>query len=370
MNSFSELLRLSEWFDNPRLNDFLLIAGPCSVESEEQILKTARSLKKNEKIQIFRAGLWKPRTRPGAFEGVGTKGIKWLLKAKELTGFKIAVEVANPKHVEICLKNNIDILWLGARTVSNPFSVQEIADSLKGINIPVFIKNPLNPDLELWTGAIERFYLNGLRKLAAVHRGFYPFEKNELRNIPKWEIPIELKLRFENLPIICDPSHIAGKRDFVGEISQQAINLNFDGLMIESHHNPDNALSDNQQQLTPNELNNLLKKLEYRTATNFSDEFSEKLNSYRNQIDSLDAQLIEILSQRMKIVESIGKYKAQNNVTILQLKRWENIIQSRIHAGSKAGLSHDFITGILELIHKESIQKQSEVMNNNKGAIV
>lgn len=365
MENLDKLISINNWFDSP-INTPLYIAGPCSAETEEQVLSTAKEISKNSKINVFRAGLWKPRTRPNTFEGVGAKGLPWLRDVKEQFGLKIAVEVAQPEHIELCLENEIDILWIGARTVSNPFSIQEIANALKDIDVPILVKNPVNPDIDLWIGAIERFYNNGVYKLAALHRGFYPFERTIFRNIPKWEIPIELKIKFPTLPVICDPSHISGTTEFIEEISQKALDLNFDGLMIESHINPKKALSDAQQQLTPSELKSLLDRLIVRDLSCEDSEFSNLLSNYRAQIDSIDFQLLELLAQRMKVVEKIGEYKSLNNVKILQLRRWENIIGTRTAYGQSRGLTEDFITKLLQLVHKESIQRQTEVMNKSK----
>ena len=366
MNYFDGLIPVSEWF--PDLNtDYLIISGPCSAESESQILHTARELNRLEKIHLFRAGIWKPRTRPGSFEGVGEKGLEWLKQVKETTGFKTAIEVASPAHVEKAVQYGIDLFWIGARTVSNPFSVQELAESLKGIDIPVLVKNPINPDLGMWIGALERFYNIGIRRLGAVHRGFYPFEPTKLRNIPKWEIPIELMTKFNNLPIFCDPSHISGVKEYIQEISQKSIDLNMNGLMIESHNNPEKALSDVAQQLSPEELFHLLDQLVFRKIESDDKDFSGMLESLREQIDSIDKQIIELLAQRMSAVGEIGEYKSKNKVTIFQLRRWEKIISSRVEQGAKLGLSEGFVKELLQLVHKESIHKQADVMNKKKN---
>lgn len=356
---------IHNWFYEA-INHPLFICGPCSAETEKQVLSTANELSKEGKINVFRAGVWKPRTRPGTFEGVGEKALNWLIEVKKQTQLKVAVEVASSQHVEACLKAGIDILWIGARTTSNPFSVQEIADSLKGVDIPVLVKNPINPDLDFWIGAIERIYDAGIRKIAAVHRGFYPFEKTTLRNIPKWEIAIELKTKFNDLPIICDPSHISGSREYIEEISQKALDLNFDGLMIESHINPDEALSDANQQLIPNNTISLINRLIVRNSSIENEDFQNLLCRFRDKIDSLDSQLLELLAQRMDVVREIGKYKKDNNVSVLQLRRWERIIETREIEGQKLGLSEDFIAKLLELIHKESIQEQTEIMKKGK----
>ena len=355
---------LQFWSENAEdgISRPLIIAGPCSAESEEQVLSTARELKKYNIAQVFRSGVWKPRTRPGSFEGVGEKALSWLQKVKEETGLKTTVEVAYPEHVELCLRYGIDMVWIGARTTANPFSVEDLASALAGNNIPVLIKNPVNPDLNLWIGAIERFYKKGLRQLAAIHRGFYPFEQTKLRNIPKWEMVIELKRQLPELPIICDPSHISGKREFVGDIAQKALDLNMDGLMIESHIHPGSALSDSRQQLTPYSLAGIITKLKFRSALITDDVFLSVLEQYRGQIDSIDDQMLELLAERLRLVGKIGEYKKENNVTIFQLHRWNKIIQTRSKTGKELGLSRDFVLKLLQLIHKQSIQIQTEVM--------
>ena len=361
MTKLKSISKLNKWFDG--LNEPLIIAGPCSAESEEQLMQTAKEIAALGKVKVFRSGIWKPRTRPGNFEGVGEEGLKWLEQAKKETGLLTAVEVANPEHVDLAIKHNVDILWIGARTTSNPFSVQELADHLKAYDKPVMVKNPINPDVNLWVGALERLHKAGVNKLAAVHRGFYPFEATSLRNIPKWEVPIELKSICHDLPIICDPSHIAGNREYIPEIAQKALDLNMDGLMIETHYNPAVALSDMNQQLTPQQLGNLLDNLIFRRATTKDTDFAGILETLRSQIDSIDQQMLELLSQRMNVVEEIGNYKSKNEVTILQLRRWEKIISTRIKLGKKLGLTEDFVKKLLQLVHKESIQRQAEVMN-------
>lgn len=363
MAGLEEIIPWNDWFpfdsDKP-----LIIAGPCSAESEEQVMQTARELAKIDQVKVFRSGIWKPRTRPGNFEGVGEEGLKWLQKVKKETGLLTAVEVAYPDHIRACLNYGIDILWIGARTTANPFSVQELANALKGTDIPVLVKNPVNPDLSLWIGAIERMYKAGIRKLAAVHRGFFPFENTSLRNIPKWELVIELKRTFPNLNIFTDPSHIAGNREWIQGISQKALDLNMNGLMIESHISPDTAKSDAQQQITPVRLAEMLDDLTFRQANGLSVQVQSVLEQYREQIDSIDNQMLELLAQRMGIVSKIGKYKCENNITILQLRRWESIIQTRSRLGASLGLDEDFVIKLLQLVHKESIQKQSQIMES------
>ena len=355
---------LTNWLTDKKIP--LVIAGPCSAESEEQMLATARELAKNQKISYFRAGIWKPRTRPGSFEGMGVEALRWMQAVKEETGLKVATEVANTDHVEVCLEHGVDLLWLGARTSVNPFSVQEIANALKGVDIPVAVKNPINPDLQLWVGALERINKAGIDHLIAIHRGFSSFEKSPFRNQPLWEFPIELKSICPDVPILCDPSHIAGTRDLIPFISQKALDMDMDGFMIESHINPMAALSDADQQLTPNALNDLLNDLIVRLATTRNEEFKTQLDDLRRLIDDLDEEITQKLSARMDVAEKIGEYKKENNVTILQVKRWEELISDRLSTATAMGLSEDFMRGVLKLVHKESIRRQTEVMNNQK----
>lgn len=349
---------LNSWIKTD--NQPLIISGPCSAESEKQVLETAFELAKIDRVKLFRAGVWKPRTRPNMFEGHGEKALKWLQNVKRETPLKTTVEVANPSHVELALKYEVDVLWLGARTVVNPFSVQEIANALKGVDIPVLVKNPLNPDLSLWVGALERINEAGIQNLAAIHRGFDFFKKSAFRNAPMWEIPIELKRLYPNLPIITDPSHITGKRSLLAEIAQKACDLEMDGLMIESHYKPDEALTDAKQQIKPSDLQNLLNKLIIRERKG-DFEFETKLEEYRSEIDKLDAEMIDILARRLDIIDSIGKYKKENNITILQLKRWSNIIQERLENGRNLGVDPEFLIKVLELVHKESIVRQTKI---------
>lgn len=360
---------LTNIFKEKKNEDIILIAGPCSAESEYQVTETAKQIAKNGRIKIFRAGIWKPRTEPGNFEGVGEKGFPWLKKVKKETELLTATETATPQHIELCLKNNdaIDIIWIGARTTANPFSVQSIADSLKGVNIPVMVKNPLNPDIKLWAGAIERLKKAGISNIAAIHRGFYPFTETNLRNLPKWELAIEMKSLFPDMPVINDPSHICGNRENISEIAQKALNLNLDGLMIETHIDPDNALSDSKQQITPDTLKDMLNTLKFRKSYSDDIEFLGQLELFRDQIDSIDFQLLELLNKRMHIVEKIGEYKLKNNVTIFQLRRWLDITKTRKEFGKKIGLDEQYIKKLLQLVHRESIRQQSEIMNKNKG---
>lgn len=343
----------------------LMISGPCSAESEEQVLQTAHKISKINNVKIFRAGIWKPRTRPGSFEGVGVVGLHWLKRVKEETGLLTAVEVANPEHIKAALKHEVDILWIGARTVVNPFSLQELASELKGVDIPVMVKNPVNPDLELWVGALERFNLAGIKKLAAVHRGFYFFDRTPFRNAPMWEIPIELKRRYPHLPIICDPSHICGERSMLQDTAQKALDLDMDGIMLESHINPEAALTDPEQQITPEVLRQIVSNLMVRKEMG-SIEFETRLEELRSEIDKIDVELLHILARRMDVVDEIGKYKKDNNITILQLKRWSNILKDRLKTGVNHGLHQAFIQNLLETVHNESIRRQTDIFNEGK----
>ncbi len=353
--------KIQNIFSNERQKP-IIIAGPCSAETEEQVLDTARGIDEIGFVDIYRAGIWKPRTRPGSFEGVGIEALPWLAEVKKQTSLLTAVEAATAEHIEICLKHSesIDMIWIGARTTANPFSVQALADALQGANIPVFIKNPLNPDMALWIGAVERFQKAGIANVGIIHRGFYPFVKSAFRNIPKWDLPLEIKSRFPNLPLICDPSHIAGRTEYLAEISQKAMNLNFDGLMIETHINPSEALSDAEQQLTPKGLKNLLEKIVYRKTSSENPEIRSLLDKYREQIDLIDFQLLELLAKRMKIAETIGKYKTENNITVFQLRRWLNIITTRVEFGKKIDLHEKFVKKLLQLVHREAIRLQNK----------
>ena len=340
----------------------LVVSGPCSAESEKQVMLTAEALAKIPQVKVFRAGIWKPRTRPSSFEGVGTKGLKWLQKVRKETGLLTTVEVASPLHVREALEHDIDILWIGARTVVNPFSIQEIGEALQGHDIPLMIKNPLNPDLLTWTGAIERFNQMGLTKLAAIHRGFSFFTRSPYRNAPMWEIPIELMCMYPKMPIFNDPSHISGNRELLLPTAQKAMDLEMTGLMIETHYRPEEALTDKKQQITPGQLAKMLKSLVIRKETG-SPAFRGKLEELRSEIDKLDEELLDILARRMKVVEEIGIYKKENRITILQLKRWNKIIRDRLDNGIRRGLNKDFVMKLLEAIHDETIQKQVDVMN-------
>jgi len=340
----------------------MIIAGPCSAETEDQVLETAKQLKK-QGIKIFRAGVWKPRTKPGGFEGVGVEALTWLEKVKKETGMYVSTEVATAKHVEEALKHNIDLLWIGARTTANPFAVQEIADTLKGHeDIPVLIKNPVNPDLELWIGAIERIYNAGIKKIGVIHRGFSSYDKKLYRNLPQWHIPIELHRRLPNLQIFCDPSHIGGRRDLIAPLSQQAMDLRFDGLIIESHCTPDLAWSDKDQQVTPDVLGLILNTLVIREMN----QTTENLSELRKQIDEIDMTLTELLAKRMRIAREIGQYKKEHDMPILQTMRYDEILSRRATDGASMGMDQDFVKTIFESIHSESVRQQMEIMNKIK----
>ena len=327
------------------------------------MVATAKQIAATGKVHALRAGIWKPRTRPGQYEGAGEEGLKWLIQAKKETGLPVTTEVANAAHVEACLKAGVDILWIGARTTVNPFSVQEIADSLKGVDIPVMIKNPINPDLELWIGAFERLNKAGITKMAAIHRGFSSFEKGPFRNAPMWDLAIELKTRIPELDMLCDPSHIAGNRELISFVSQKALDLDMAGLMIESHINPDAAWSDAKQQVTPLVLGKIISELVVRTASTDNKIFKDTLSLLREQIDHLDDDIMSKMASRMKISEKIGQYKKENNVTILQVNRWEEIVQTRVAMGKAMGMDEGFTRDLLRLVHHESIQVQTKVMN-------
>jgi len=352
--------QMKDWGMN--IQSPVIIAGPCSAESEEQVMQTAEQLA-NKNVSIFRSGIWKPRTRPNTFEGVGSIGLKWLKKVKEKYGMPITVEIANKNHVENALKEGIDILWIGARTTVNPFAIQEIADVLQGVDIPVMVKNPINPDLELWIGAMERLNKAGITKLAAIHRGFSLYGESVFRNVPKWEIPVELKRRFPNLPIICDPSHISGNRELIPSVSQKSIDLDLSGLMIETHINPDEAWSDAKQQVTPTALFDILEHLVWRNTSADNEFFKNKLDELRENIDQIDDNLVDILGNRMKLVKQIAQYKKENDVTILQSNRWNDILETRIEKALGMDISEEFTAKLFQLIHQESINKQTEIMN-------
>lgn len=342
----------------------LIISGPCSAETREQVVETAVRLHKTGKVDIMRAGIWKPRTRPGSFEGIGAKGLPWLQEAKKLTGIPVAVEVATGKQVEDALTFEVDVLWIGARTTVNPFSVQEVADALRGVDVPVLIKNPINPDLELWTGAVERVAKAGIKQIGLIHRGFSSYGNTEYRNAPMWHLAIEMKRRNPGMLFINDPSHICGRRDILQEVAQEAIDLDFDGLIIESHIDPDKAWSDAKQQITPERLAEMLDDIRWRKEDIASEEYHAVMEKMRQQINQLDDELLQILGQRMKVADKIGQYKKENNITILQTNRW-NAILERAHAkGEKLGLSKEFITKYFDAVHMESINHQNKILNS------
>lgn len=350
-----ELQRLGLPSDNERP---FVIAGPCSAETEEQVMTTARQLAEKG-CHMFRAGVWKPRTKPGGFEGNGEMALPWMKQVKEETGMLTATEVATPEHVELCLKYGIDILWVGARTTANPFAVQALADSLKGVDVPVFVKNPVNPDLELWIGALERINGAGVKRMAAIHRGFSSYDKKIYRNLPMWQIPIELKRRIPNIPLVCDPSHIGGRRDLIAPLCQQAMDLGMDGLIVESHCNPDKAWSDASQQVTPDILDYILSILVIRAET----QTTENITALRKQIDEIDNNIIEVLAKRMRISREIGQYKKEHGMTILQTARYTEILEKRGAQGSLMGIDPECIKKIFEAIHEESVNQQMKVLN-------
>jgi chorismate mutase len=353
-----------KWLDDFNLNHPLVIAGPCSAETEEQVIKIAHQLKDSD-VSIFRAGIWKPRTRPGGFEGVGAIGLKWLQKAKAETGLLMAVEVANVTHVKLALEHDIDVLWIGARTTVNPFAVQEIADALQNTDKIVLVKNPVNPDLALWIGGVERLYNAGIKKLGVIHRGFSTYEKTKYRNIPEWQIAIELQSRFPDLPLICDPSHMTGRRDMIQEVSQQALDLNYDGLIIETHNDPDNAWSDAAQQVTPAVLKQIFENLKVKKMTTEEDDYNIEMIKLRANIDVADSKLLQILGNRMKVAEQIGALKKAKNVAVLQNKRWNEILGKMILDGEEKGLSEEFILKLFKAIHQESISHQEKIINKS-----
>jgi chorismate mutase len=342
----------------------IIISGPCSAETEEQVLETATRLAKTGKVDMLRAGIWKPRTRPGSFEGIGTKGLPWMQQAKKITGLPVTVEVATAKQVEDALTFEVDVLWIGARTTVNPFSVQEVADALRGVDVPVLIKNPINPDLELWTGAVERVAKAGIKQIGLIHRGFSSYGNTEYRNAPMWHLAIEMKRRNPELLMINDPSHISGRRDILLDVAQKAIDLDMDGLIIESHIDPDKAWSDAKQQITPEKLGEMIGAIQWRREDVNSEEYHAALEKLRQQINHLDDELMQILGQRMKVAEKIGEYKKNNNITILQTNRWNEILERAFQKGEKLNLSKEFITKYFDAVHMESINHQNKIMNS------
>lgn len=358
-----KVMPINHWL--PKIDNPLLISGPCSLESEEQALSTARELAKDKRVFVYRGGIWKPRTRPGMFEGVGSIGLEWLKLVKQETGLMTGTEVANAQHVEECLKAGVDVMWIGARSTASPFVVQEIADVLKGTDQIIMVKNPVNPDVQLWVGALERLNQAGLKNLVAIHRGFTPFSESKYRNFPNWKTVIELRRLLPNLPIICDPSHISGKREYLFEISQKAFDLGLDGLMIESHIDPSYALSDKDQQVTPAELAKILDKLVIRYASSEDPQFENKLEILRSRIDAVDHEIMEVLAQRMGIVRQIGEYKKENKVTALQINRWAQIMEDRSLLAEKLSLDDAFVKALFQLIHEDSVRQQSDIMDND-----
>lgn len=348
-----EPLRLPSDYERP-----IVMAGPCSAETEEQVMTTARQLREKG-CHMFRAGVWKPRTKPGGFEGNGEKALPWLKQVKEETGMLISTEVATPEHVELALKYGLDILWVGARTTANPFAMQALADSLEGVDIPVFVKNPVNPDLELWIGGLERINQAGIKRLAAIHRGFSSYDKKIYRNLPMWQIPIELRRRIPDLPIICDPSHIGGKRELIAPLCQQAMDLGFDGLIVESHCEPDKAWSDAAQQVTPDVLDYILSLLVVRNETSTT----EGIAQLRRQIDDIDNELLLLLSKRMRVSREIGQYKKEHGMTVLQASRYNEILEKRGAQGVLCGMAAEFVAQVFEHIHEESVRQQLEIVN-------
>ena len=357
-----DILKLEDWAVEDKHTPFI-IAGPCSAETEEQVILSAKALAKNKKVKALRAGIWKPRTRPNSFEGVGEEGLQWLTTAQKETGLPAAIEVANASHVEKALKHGIKILWVGARTTVNPFSVQEIADALVGTDIPIMVKNPINPDVNLWIGAIERIHKAGIKKMVAIHRGFSSYDKR-YRYAPHWEVPIKLKTELPHLPLICDPSHITGIRANVADVAQKALDLDMDGLMVEVHPAPDEAWSDAKQQLNFDAFNQMLQHLSFRSSSSESIEFTTRLEELRAIIDEIDADLLSKMAERMNVVKEIGSYKKKNDVTILQLDRWKEILDTRLAFGTAKDIDHMFLERFLHLMHDESIRLQNDLMNN------
>src|ERR1700754_804012 len=352
-------ITMAAWNKRP-----LIISGPCSAETEAQVLETAQRLAATGKVDMLRAGIWKPRTKPGLFEGIGAKGLPWLQQARKQAGLPTTVEVATGKQVQDALTFDVDVLWIGARTTVNPFSVQEVADALRGADVPVLIKNPINPDIELWTGAVERVAKAGIKEIGLIHRGFSSYGNTEYRNAPMWHLAIEMKRRTPGLMMINDPSHISGRRDILLDVAQKAIDLDMDGLIIETHIDPDNAWSDAKQQITPERLVELLDSIKWRHETTTEKEFIDALAKLREQIDHIDDELIQLLGQRMRIADQIGKYKKDNNITILQTNRWNSILEKAFAKGEKMNLSKEFITKYYDAVHMESINHQNKTMNS------
>jgi chorismate mutase len=356
-----EINPIKHWL--PQINNPLIIAGPCSLETEEQTMDTARQLAKDHRVFVYRGGVWKPRTRPGSFEGIGSIGLKWLQMVREETGMPVGTEIANAQHAEEALKAGLDVLWIGARSTASPFVVQEIADVVQGTDAVVMVKNPVNPDVQLWVGAFERLSRAGIKNLVAIHRGFTPFRETEYRNYPNWKTVIELRRIMPNLPIICDPSHIGGKREYLFDISQKAFDMGMDGLMIESHRDPSCALSDKEQQLTPVDLGKLLDRLIIRSVTTDNKLFENQLELLRNRIDALDREMLETLSSRMEIARQIGQYKKDNNVTALQIGRFAELMEKRVKLGESLNLNGHLVQQLFQHIHEDSVRMQTEIMD-------
>lgn len=360
-----EIIPMYEWgmFTEPRPS---VVAGPCSAESEEQVMETAKGLKEIG-INVFRAGIWKPRTHPGCFEGIGVEGLSWLQKVQKEYGLKVATEVAGEKHVAECLRHGVDMVWLGARTTANPFLVQEIADALKGTDIPVLVKNPVNADLDLWIGALERLNRAGVKKLGVIHRGFSTFDKIKYRNDPQWQVAIELRSRYPELPFFVDPSHLGGSKDYILEISQRSLDLGFEGLMIESHCNPSVALSDAKQQLTPSELSDLLyNQVVVRDKDSDSPQWKENIDQLRAKIDVIDENILYALGSRMRISRQIGEYKKDNNIAIIQASRWDSLLGKVMEKGRGYGLTEKFLNDVFNAIHEASVEIQNEIISGQK----
>lgn len=362
LNIMENNKEMRAWLDDLNLNHPLVIAGPCSAETEEQVLKIAHELKDTD-VSYFRAGIWKPRTRPGMFEGVGALGLKWLQKVREETGMKICTEVANAAHVKLALEHDVDLLWIGARSTVSPFIMQEIAEALQGTDKPVLIKNPVNPDLALWLGGIERIYKSGVKNIGAIHRGFSTYAKTKFRNTPEWQLAIEFQNKYPDIPLINDPSHITGKRDMIHEVSQEALDLNFDGLMIETHFDPENAWSDAAQQVTPETLVQIMKDLKIRKEVSTEEDYNKTLNTLRAQIDVVDNQILDLLGKRMQASDGIGELKKTKNVAVLQSKRWNEILGKMVLEGEQHGLSEEFILRMFKAVHQESINHQEKIIN-------
>ena len=350
------------WLDDFKLTHPLVIAGPCSAETEDQVLKIAHELK-NSDVSIYRAGIWKPRTRPGGFEGVGEIGLKWLQKAKAETGLLMATEVATAAHVKLAIEHDIDVLWIGARTTVNPFAVQEIADALQNTDKIVLVKNPVNPDLALWIGGVERLHNAGIKKLGVIHRGFSTYEKTKYRNNPEWQIAIDFQNKFPDIPLIIDPSHITGNRNMIFKVTQEALDLNYDGMIIETHIDPDNAWSDAAQQVTTNQLKQIFIDLKIRKETDDADDYQQRLGKLRVKIDEFDSKLLDVIGKRMKVAEDIGALKKEKNVAVLQNKRWNEVLERMVLEGNEKGLSEEFIIHFFKAIHQESITHQDKVFN-------